>query len=97
MNFVIALGSFLLGYFAEKLADGVLNIFLRIVRKWRLKRQVRSHTETKYKDIMLIASGVPFFSPNNISITYNPEENIFLAVPEDLRTQLPECVGNFCK
>lgn len=74
---------FLLGFFAEKGLDFLLNRVKSMIQQRTIKEQLNNFYNDPHEDVVITGAGVPYFEPENIKESFN-ETNVFLlALPKD--------------
>lgn len=98
MEVVISIISFILGCFAQKIFDTLFDKVskAKLYRKQRktilkLTESIKSSSDT---DIQIIASGMPYFSRNDIFIK-SSESELYLSFPRELVEKLSSSSGSF--
>ena len=82
MEILIPLASFVLGYLAEKILDAIVFFLKKRVKTKKLEMTLDNFYTSLHKDVLITASGIPFFRPENINESINRERNLYLAPPE---------------
>lgn len=82
--------TFLLGYFAEKLLDLSVKKCREAAAKKKARKMVSSQT-----DILITAVGYPFISPHQEVKCTETGKKMYLAFPEERRSELPASSGTF--
>lgn len=81
MEILIPLATFVLGYLAEKILDAFA-LFLKKRMKTKKQKMTLDNFYTRlHKDVIITASGIPFFCPENVNESINKEQNFYLAPP----------------
>ena len=83
MGIVKSIGIFILGFFAEKILDLVVNVVKQKLAKRKKEKEVHNFYTDSHQDIIITASGVPCFLPRQIKEDISKEKPFLLAKPVD--------------
>lgn len=100
MELVIAIASFLLGYFAQKIMDYIFEKVIKKKRYLQNKKAVNRHQlefANGKNDILMLATGNPCFSSYDIDIRVNMNNVFYIAFPEELLCKTTKNIGKFSK
>ncbi len=98
MEIIIAVVSFLVGYFAQKLFDAIYEKVNLRIRHKKVQKKVRNLKEKiilEETPILTLAIGKPKFTIADIYIQMDERTEMFLAFPHDLLPSLPASSGSF--
>lgn len=93
----IAALSFFFGWIAGKFLDISFEKIKEHINQRVHREKATRHAKESYDDILTLASGIPFFSAENVEVCINSNQNLFFSFPEDLRDALPKSAGDFSK
>lgn len=98
MEIAIAIGSFILGYFAQKIFDFILDK----LNRWQKHNKVRKRVNKIQKSIiaeespiLILARGNPIFKVGDVSVSIDNNKELFLAFPTELLDKLSTSSGTF--
>lgn len=98
MDLIIPIITFVLGYFAEKILDAVLNKIAVKSKKKSIEHNIKQFHEdisNDIKDIIILANGNPYFTCKDLDISIENSKGLYIAFPEDYVSCLPESSGSF--
>ncbi|MBN2849506.1 MAG: hypothetical protein JXK92_02535, partial [Erysipelotrichaceae bacterium] len=100
MEIIIAIVSFLMGYFAQKIFDAIYDKVILRIKQEKVQKRVKALKEKIIHEeipILTLAIGKPKFSIADIYIQIDERADMFLAFPHDLLPDLPASSGNFAQ
>ena len=80
-SIAISIGTFILGFAANKLLDWITGVASKQLKKRTIDCNFHDFYNGAHRDIVITSSGFPFFSPFNIKASLNSEKTFLLAVP----------------
>lgn len=92
---VIAIISFVGGWFAGKVLDYSFDTIIEAITRRLRKRKIKGIGEDTNADIQMLCTGVPCFTPDNIYVEIDCDANLYLGFPEDLIDSVPKSSGGF--
>ncbi len=83
MTIILNVAIFLLGFTAEKILDFILGKVNIRIHKKRIEDNLHNFYSDSHIDVAITASGIPFFSAENIREGFSNTKAFRLALPED--------------
>lgn len=84
MDILLSFGMFVFGFFAEKLLDFIFNLFKIKLKKIKKREKINNFYKTEHENIIITATGVPYFYPKQIQENISKSSNFLLAKPANL-------------
>ena len=84
MEYIIAIGTFILGFLAEKLLDYIVDVLKKKIEKRKVEQEVQNFYMVSHKDVLITASGFPCFFPRQIEENISKETPFLLAKPANV-------------
>lgn len=84
MAIIISIGTFILGFFAEKLLDFFFSIFKEKLEKRKKEESLHCFYYDSHQNVLITASGIPSYLPRQIHENITTETPFLLAKPENL-------------
>ena len=89
-SIAISIGTFILGFAANKLLDWITGVASKQLKKRTIDCNFHDFYKEVHRDIVITASGFPFFSPLNIKESLNTEKVFLLATPVGIKRKETE-------
>lgn len=86
-SIAISIGTFILGFAANKLLDWITGVASKQFKKRTIDCAYRDFYNGAHRDIVITSSGFPFFSPSNIKTRLNTEKVFLLATPVGIKRE----------
>lgn len=81
MNFVISIGTFFLGFFAEKILDIIIGALKKKIERRKRKQILNNFYTDLHQDVLITASAFPFYYPKQIKEDISNRTPFKLATP----------------
>ena len=91
-SIAISIGTFILGFAANKLLDWITGVASKQFKKRTIDCNFHDFYNAAHRDIVITSSGFPFFSPFNIKESLNTEKTFLLAMPVGVNREETEQV-----
>ena len=77
MDILLSIVMFVFGFFAEKLLDFIFNVFKIKLKNIKKREKINNFYKTKHENIIITATGVPYFYPKQIQENISKSSNFF--------------------
>ena len=84
MDILLSIVMFVFGFFAEKLLDFIFNVFKIKLKNIKKREKINNFYKTEHENIIITATGVPYFYPKQIQENISKSSNFLLAKPANL-------------
>lgn len=81
MGVAISILTFILGFFANKILEYVTDSIKKRLKRKSLEKSLDNFYTNPHRDVVITASGFPFFVPENIKESISKENTLLLAKP----------------